>query len=67
MVAVAMKSDSVGVCTHCRKNFAVRVSNDVGFYFHWVKRFYLIDVVLLNEKGDKGFYQVLYRMVFKGS
>ena len=62
MVAVAMKSDSVGVCTHCRKNFAVRVSNDIGFYFHWVDNHYLIDVVLCFEVTR--FVHVLYRMVF---
>ena len=62
MVAVAMKSDSVGVCTHCRKNFAVRVSNDIGFYFHWVDNQYLIDVVLCFEVTR--FVHVLYRMVF---
>jgi hypothetical protein len=48
VVAVAM-SDYVEVCSHCQRSFRVMVSDDVGFYFHWVGDYFLIDVVLFFE------------------
>jgi len=32
------------LCVHCRRPFAIRF-NGVGFYFHWVKNYYFVDVV----------------------
>jgi len=48
------------VCSHCRRSFRVKVSDDIGFYFHWVSDYYCIDVVLFVD----GVCSVLYGMVF---
>jgi len=62
MVAVAMKSDFLKVCLHCRRNFKVRVSDDIGFHFHWIGNYFLIDTILLLEESRLS--SVLYRMVY---
>ena len=52
--------DSLLVCSHCRRDFKIRVSDDVGFKFHWVGDEYLIDVVLLLEDFPKAILMLRY-------
>ena len=56
-----MKSN-LEVCPHCRRDFKVRVSEDIGFYAHWVGNYFLIDVVLILSEARSWF--VLYREVY---
>ena len=53
--------DELQVCSHCRHDFKFRVSDDIGFKFHWVDNLYVIGVVLLCE-NIQAF--VLYRLVY---
>jgi hypothetical protein len=55
-------SDCLEVCSHCRRDFRVRVSDDIRFYFHWVGDYFLIDVVLLVPEASIS--SVLYRRVY---
>jgi hypothetical protein len=48
VVAVAMKNDLI-VCSHCRRNFRVRLSDDAVLLAHWVGDYYLIDIGLFFE------------------
>jgi len=64
VVAVAMKSDFVEVCVHCRRNSRVRISDDVGFYFHWDDKHFLIDTVLLLPFKDSFSGFALFRMMY---
>jgi hypothetical protein len=50
------------VCSHCWRNFGLKVSDDVGFYFHWVDDCYVFDVVLLSY--DARLLPILYREPF---
>jgi hypothetical protein len=52
------------LCSHCRRNFKYRVSEDTGLYAHWVDNFYLIDVVLLLGV-DSRVLPVLFREVYQ--
>jgi len=53
------------VCSHCRRDFRVRVSDDIGFYGHWVGDYFLIDVVLvLLETSQRMAVYLLHREVF---
>ena len=63
LVVVTMKS-SLEVCPHCRRDFRVRVSDDIGFYFYWVDNYYLFDVVLVVLEGSGCFMRALYREVY---
>jgi hypothetical protein len=36
------------MCVHCRRSVVFRFG-DFGFYFHWVKNYYHVDVVLFVE------------------
>jgi hypothetical protein len=58
-----MKSD-LRVCPHCRRDFKVRVSDDIGFHAHWVGNYFLIDVVLFVPEVSGVFLTVLYREVY---
>jgi hypothetical protein len=51
------------VCSHCRRNFRSKVSDDVDFYFHWVGDCYVFDVVLLSI-GTR-LLPILYREVYR--
>ena len=58
-------SDCLEVCGHCRRSFMVRFRDftDVGFYFHWVDDYFLIDVVMFLE-GFRSKMHVLYSRVY---
>ena len=66
-VAVAMKNDFLEVCPHCRRDFRVRVSDDIGFHAHWVGNYFLIDVVLIVPESALvfGLYHWVYSESFK--
>lgn len=58
-----MVDDFVDVCSDCRREKKICVSDlDVGFHFHWVDDYYLIDVVSFFE----GCQFVLFSMVYGG-
>lgn len=63
IVVVTMKIESIlNVCPN--SNLSLIAHDNIGFRFHWIKEFYLIDVVLICESDDR-FGRVLYRMVFR--
>ena len=69
MVAIAMMSD-LEVCVHCRRDFRVRVSDDIGFHAHWKGDYYLFDVVLLVPElllRETCILFILYREVYVAS
>ena len=66
MVAVAMIDNSVKVCVHCRHDFRVRFSEDIGLYAHWRGDWYFVDVVLLFSGGLLGFTLFREAWVFHG-
>jgi len=47
-----VKTDFLDICPRCRFDFKVKVSEDIGFWFHWVENFYCIDVDLLIEEAN---------------
>lgn len=57
-----MKSN-LKVCPRCRRDFRVRVSDDIIFYAHWVGDYFLFDVVLIVPEVSGLFLKVLYREV----
>ena len=56
-----MKNDLM-VCPHCRKDTIVRLSSNIGIYFHLKGDYFLIDVVLLFS--ETSLFHVLYREVY---
>jgi hypothetical protein len=42
--SVVDMDNDLELCVNCRRPFAIRF-NGVGFYFHWVKNHYFVDVV----------------------
>lgn len=40
---------SVKVCLHCRRDFALMVSDCVFIYAHWVGDYYFVDVGMVFE------------------
>jgi len=63
VVAVAMRSD-LEVCPHSRRIVGVRASYDIGFVFHWVGNYFLIDVILVFGACRLIAGNVLYRDVY---
>lgn len=54
--------DSVKVCSCCKHEFRIRVSDDIGFHAYWIGNHYLIDVVLLISEFSV--VCLLYRRVY---
>jgi hypothetical protein len=42
-------SHDLKLCLHCHRDFKVRVSEDIGFRFHWIENYYHVDVVYFGE------------------
>jgi len=50
------------LCPHCIGDFTVLVGGCIGFRFHWVGDYYLIEAVLIYPEFRK--VHVLHREVF---
>ncbi len=44
---------SVKVCSHCRRDFKLRIREDVAVFAHWVGDCYLVDFGLVVDSGHR--------------
>lgn len=53
---------AVKVCSHCRRDYKLRVSDCIRIFAHWVGDYYFVDIGMVFE-GCHGLL-VLYREVY---